>query len=270
MANLTGTMLTGYGIYDQANRLNNLGNDVVKNTQTLADQATAGTTFKPYTVTSNLGTTGVDQSGGINYNLTPELQQQYQRLLGQSSNLFGQVTQPMAQREQDVYNRIRATQMPEEQRAQLEMEGRLYNQGRDGISSSMYGGTPEQLAYHKAVQEAQNNASLMALQQARADQAQNANLGGMLQQSAFLPGAQMANLFNPSINTSNLQQTGQIAGQNLSSQLGLGGLEAQVNTEKLRSELMAQLYGTLGSAANNSNFDPLGDGWNWLKGQLGI
>ena len=270
MANLTGTMLSGYGVYDQADRLNALGNDVLSNTQTLADQAVSGTQFKPYTVTSNLGHASVDDSGGIAYGLNPEQLAQQNQLSRGASSLFGQALQPQAGREQDIYKRIRATQMPEENRAGLSMDNRLTGQGRSGIRSAAYGGTPEQLAYNKAIQESQNNASLMAIQQAQAEQRQQAELGGMFQQGSYLPSATLANLFSPSVNTSNIQQNAQIQGQNFASQLGLGGIQSQVNAEMLRSQLMSQLYGDLGQSANNSNFDPLGDAWDWAKGKIGL
>jgi len=113
----------------------------------------------------------------------------------------------------------------------------------------------------------------MAMQQAQAEQMQQGRLGGMFQEASFLPNSQMANLFNPSINTAQLQQQGQLAGQDNAAQLQLGGLQSQINAEKVRAELLANLFGTLGSSANNSSFDPVGDIggglWDWLKGAAG-
>jgi len=105
-----------------------------------------------------------------------------QQLLAQgASNLGGQFMQQAGQstgaRETDVYNRMRAMQAPEEQRQQLALEERLYNQGRSGVQTNMYGGTPEQFALSKAQAEAQNQSSLMAIQQAQAEQAQQAGFG---------------------------------------------------------------------------------------------
>jgi hypothetical protein len=73
------------------------------------------------------------------------------------------------QRQGDIYESIRATQLPEEQRQNLALEERLLGQGRLGISTDAYGGTPEQLAMAKAQAEASNTASLMARQQAMAE-----------------------------------------------------------------------------------------------------
>ena len=76
------------------------------------------------------------------------------------------------QRQADIYESIRATQLPEEQRQNLALEERLLGQGRLGISTDAYGGTPEQLAMAKAQAEAGNTASLMARQQSMAEQQQ--------------------------------------------------------------------------------------------------
>ena len=105
-----------------------------------------------------------------------------QQLLAQGASdlggmFMGQTGQGVGARETDVYNRMRAMQAPEEQRQQLALEERLYNQGRGGVQTNMYGGTPEQFALSKAQAEAQNQASLMAMQQAQAEQAQQASIG---------------------------------------------------------------------------------------------
>jgi len=105
-----------------------------------------------------------------------------QQLLAQGASdlggmFMGQLAQPMAGRETDVYNRLRAMQAPEEERQRLALEERLFNQGRLGVQTNMYGGTQEQFALSKAQAEAQNQASLMAMQQAQAEQQQQAALG---------------------------------------------------------------------------------------------
>lgn len=105
---------------------------------------------------------------------------------GQPSDLqglrsqYGQLAQQAGQglmmspedRQADIYSSIRATQRPEEERQRLALEERLLSQGRLGISTDAYGGTPEQLAMAKAQAEAGNTASLMARQQSMAEQQQ--------------------------------------------------------------------------------------------------
>jgi len=83
----------------------------------------------------------------------------------------------LSAREQDVYNRIRATQLGEEERQRLALEERMFAQGRGGVQTAMYGGTPEQLALAKAQESAQNQAALAAIQQAQLEQRQAADIG---------------------------------------------------------------------------------------------
>jgi hypothetical protein len=75
-----------------------------------------------------------------------------------------------AAREEQVYGQLRALQSPEEERQRLALEQRLAAQGRSGVRTAQFGGTPEQLARAKAQAEAQNQASLMAMQQSGAEQ----------------------------------------------------------------------------------------------------
>ena len=96
---------------------------------------------------------------------------------GAGQNFMSGLGQSTAGREADIYNRIRATQSPEEERQRMALEERLFNQGRSGVSTNMYGGTPEQLAMAKAEGESRNQAYLAAMQQAQQEQAQQATLG---------------------------------------------------------------------------------------------
>ena len=152
-----------------------------------------------------------------------KLRQQYGGLAGQAAQ---GLLDPMATREADVYERIRATQRPEEERQRLALEERLAQQGRLGVRTSMFGGTPEQLALSKAQEEAQNRASLAAIQQSQAERQQALGtaqtLGGMFGQQAQLGSALQA------------QQAGlgaQYAG--LGSQLAMLDLAAQQAQQQL-------------------------------------
>lgn len=268
--NWTSGLLSGYGLYDQLDRLSNISDKAVEGTNQLADQAMSQTQFKPFTVTSGLGTSRTDANGNLNYELNPYLQAASNDYFGQANSLFSSITQPTGVREQDIYDRIRATQMPEEQRAQDMMDARLTAQGRSGIRSAAYGGTPEQLAYHKAVQEAQDNASLMALQQAMAERNQNAQLGGMLQNAAFTPYAQSQNLFNQGLQTQQLKQAADMAGANYLSQLGLGGLQTSLNADVARGNLIGNAINSASSAIGSTDFDPIGGLFEKILKGMGI
>ena len=85
-----------------------------------------------------------------------------------------------ALREQAIFERIRAAQTPEEERQRLALEERLASQGRLGVATNLYGGTPEQLALAKAQSEAQNTAMIQAMQQAQAERELAGRLGAQL------------------------------------------------------------------------------------------
>ena len=98
------------------------------------------------------------------------LRSQYAGLAGAAGQ--GLLTSP-EQRQADIYESIRATQTPEEERQRLATEERLLSQGRLGLSSAAYGGaSPELLAQETARQEAMARAGLSARQQALAEQQQ--------------------------------------------------------------------------------------------------
>lgn len=82
-----------------------------------------------------------------------------------------------AAREQAIFQRIRASQTLEEERQRLALEERLQSQGRLGVATNLYGGTPEQLALAKAQAEASNTAMIQAMGQAQAERQMAGQLG---------------------------------------------------------------------------------------------
>jgi len=97
--------------------------------------------------------------------------------LAASGGFLSEAGMSPAAREQAIYQRMRAAQTPEEQRQRLALEERLLSQGRLGVSTNLYGGTPEQLALAKAQAEAQNTAMIQAMQQAQAERQMAGQLG---------------------------------------------------------------------------------------------
>ena len=116
--------------------------------------------FQPYTVTSATGGQfgmAIDpNTGQMQYNLqlSPEEQQLYQDQLSRAGMFFEQAAMPTAAREEQVYGRIRDAMTAEEERQRLDLEQRLAAQGRLGVTTGMFGGTPEALALAKGQAEA--------------------------------------------------------------------------------------------------------------------
>jgi hypothetical protein len=129
-------------------------------------------------------------------------------LMGQSQNLFGQVGQDPAAQQAAIYEQIRATQMPEEERQRLAMQENLFASGRGGLQTAQYGGSPEQFAYEKARQEAMANASLAARQQAMAEQQQALEGATGLLGAGYQPQQQAIRLGNQAAMTKGIEILG--------------------------------------------------------------
>ena len=226
MGFLSDALKAGGAIYGMDQNIQNV-EQIGENSLASARQYGAGfqedTAFKPFTVTSGLGSSAVNAQGGVTSTLGQEqaniqnlLQSQGQQFLGagslqdfynqgvsqyglgstadRSGTLLGGLDQTLsglglgrsnqreqdlisilqggggAGREQDIFNQLQAVQQPSQERDRLAMEQRLFNQGRGGVQTAMYGGTPEQFALSKAQEEARLGASVQARQLANQEQ----------------------------------------------------------------------------------------------------
>jgi hypothetical protein len=216
----------------------------------LADKLSGMFEFQPYTVTSatggQFGMTQDPETGQMSYNLqtSPEEQAFQQQAMTDAEAYFTQARAPIAQREQDVYNRMLTAMSPEQERQRLEMEQRMASQGRLGVSTAQYGGTPEQLAMAKAQSEAQNQAMLNAMQFAGQEQQRQSQLGTGMLAAGYVPQAQLLNALQPGMTTAERQR------QALSQQAGAyGETYASGLQALLQSGLgQAELGGSLGSS----------------------
>jgi hypothetical protein len=232
-------------------RLGTLGERAYTSSGDIADAGLTQTQFQPFTVTSTTGGMfGYDpQTGAVNMNVSPEEQALQQSLFGGAQGFFNQAQVPTGQREQDVYKRIRATQQPEEQRQALALEERLANQGRLGVRSNLFGGTPEQLAMSQAQTQAQNQAMLMAMQQAQQEQMQQAQLGQSFMGASYMPQTQLLAAQQASQLFPQLQQRGQLAGAGLFGEASMGGIEALLGSGVGQTNLMGTVASGLLSGA---------------------
>tara|TARA_R100001460_G_scaffold45_5_gene214 strand:- start:6042 stop:6941 length:900 start_codon:yes stop_codon:yes gene_type:complete len=236
----------------------------IPGTLEMAQQALELSKFKPFTVTSATGgrfgvtpevdpTTGAITGVGADLAVSPEEQALQAGLMGGAEQFFGQAMTPTAQREQEVFDRIRATQVAEEERQRLALEERLFNQGRLGVRTSMFGGSPEQFALAQAQEEARNRASLLAIQQAQAEQAQQSTLGTQMLGASYVPQAQLLNVQQASQLFPQLQQQAQLFGAGEFGETQISGLQARLIAEQAR----ANLLGNLGSGILGGLFSPV-------------
>jgi len=166
-----------------------------------------------------------------------------------AQTLLGNVVQDRSAREQEIFDRIRATQEAEEERNRLALEERLFNQGRLGVRTSMFGGTSEQLALAQAQEEARNRASLAAIQQAQTEQAQDARLGTQLLGAAYLPEAQLQNTFRNALTAAEINRQANQFGTGLFAESSIAGLDALLGSGIGQAELMGRIGTSLLSGA---------------------
>jgi hypothetical protein len=221
----------------------------------LADKLSGMLEFQPYTVTSatggQFGMSQDPETGQMSYNLatSPEEQAFQQQAMKDAEMYFGQARTPIAQREQQVYDRMLTAMSPEQERQRLALEQRMASQGRLGVSTAQFGGTPEQLAMAKAQSEAQNQAMLNAMQFAGQEQQRQSQLGTGMLAAGYVPQAQLLNALQPGMTTAERQR------QALSEQAGAygetytTGLEALLQSALAQANIAGGVGGQLGSAA---------------------
>lgn len=191
----------------------------------------------------------------------------------------------LAATEQSAFDRMQAMRAPANERAQLALNQNLFNQGRMGLQTAQFGGSPEQLALSKAMQEQQSadavaamglarqdaqmlanqraqgigmarddqslrsQQSLAAMQQLAAEKELGANIGGQMIQQSYAPQGMLLQSAQPSLNIADMATT---AGRQLG-QYGLGmgqtaldyDMQAKGGAVNLRNQTMKGLFDLL-------------------------
>jgi len=267
---IVGGLLTGeaYG------RLSDIGREARTGAEELAARQLEMSQFKPFTVTTATGAgfgSMMTPEGTLQTTMTlsPEEQALQQQLLSGAGGFFGQATQPTAAREQEIFRRMRTAMSPEEQRQRQELEQRLAAQGRLGTRTSQFGGTPEALTLAKAQEEARNQAMISAMQQAQAEQMQQAALGQQFLGAGYIPQQQLIAGIQPGVGQQQLEQQTRQFGAGMFGEATMSGLEAQLIAEQARANLLGGVGANLLSGAMTPQRSGAADALNILKG-LGI
>jgi hypothetical protein len=214
----------------------------------LGNELNTGSQFKGYGVTSALGNTNIGADGSVNMNVGPDPQALNSMLgaYGAADNMMAQSQLDPAARQQQIYNQAMAVQNPQLDRMQAQQQAREYAMGRGGVRGSLYGGTAEDAAM------ASNQSYLMAQQQALAEQSQQAqmatNYGQLANQynaQTYMPMQQQMQLMQLAGLDADRAQTGQLTGQGYLGQMGLGGVQTEVNAYKTASELRGNVIDSI-------------------------
>ena len=268
--------------------------------------------FKPFAITTPTGSTASLSATGMTSALSPEekaLQDSLQGFGGSAFNflgdptarqaeqesLIGMLTQDRGQRserEEELFNRFNSVLAPSRERDRLALEERLYGQGRTGVRTGLYGGTPEQLAMEKAIAEQQAGLSVSAIEQARQEQALQSeqtlaglgearnrmqtlgDLGFKGLEASYYPQKNLFDALDPQLEASRLASALQSTGLTTGAGLAESTLESQLNYNVLANALrQKQFQGFFDllkgqqAGSQTSTTNTLNSGWNEMFAQ---
>ena len=240
-----GRSLAGLGLLTGAyNRLGGIGERGLGLGQRLAEQQMQQAAFRPYTVTSATGGQFMaGPEGQYTLTLSPEEQAFQQQMFGGAGDFFRQAAVDPSVREEQLYGQISEALAPEQRAQQLGLEERLAAQGRLGVRTAEFGGTPEALAMQKAQAQQLSQARLGAAQQARQEQMGLAQLGQQYLGAGYIPQAQLLGALTPGQTAAAQAQQAQLYGTGLFGEATASGIDALLGSALGQANLM----GTVGA-----------------------
>jgi hypothetical protein len=199
-----------------------------------------------------------------------------QQMFGGAQTALQEALGPTATREQEIFDRAMAMQAPALDRAQAAQQAREFAMGRGGVRGSQFGGTAEDAAMARARTEASNTAAFQAMGQAQQEamnRAQMGNIAGQLglqgYQQSFLPIQNQLMALQEGARAADMAQTGQLTGLGYEAQLGLGGLQSQINADLAAAQMYANLVGA-GATALGGISGSGGSIWDDLRQAFGL
>jgi hypothetical protein len=228
----------------QIDYLRGLGPQLAEQATQIGQTAAERAQFTPFTVTTGTGSTAVGPGGGLTQTLGQTPAEIQQGLLLQALTTSQQAT-PTAQ---SLFEQMQALQAPEIERRRQQLATQQFGQGRTGVQTAAYGGTPEALAFEKALQEQQSQNMLTALTQAPALAGQQIqNIGGLLG-AAYTPETQALAALTPAAQFANIAQSAGLGEAESLYKGGIAGLEAQAGAGTAVSSLEANRVRALADA----------------------
>lgn len=260
-----GDAISGYfGNRALSKDMKKLGDDILGKGKEIGDASVEASRFQPFSVTSSLGGADVDAQGGYNLNLSEDQQALQDRLFGMAGGFMDELGGDPLERQKALYEQIRAIQSPEEQRQRQALEERLLGQGRLGVMTDLYGGTPEQFAQSLAQGQARNEAFFNAYGQSQDDRQQAYGLASGLMGLGYKPQQELSSLIQTATPLVGFSQSGRESGAELKSEAELAALQAYFESQGLGNAIAGQgggksgLFSTLGGAAGTALGGPVG------------
>ena len=217
---------------------------VAPKVEALKKEAAGAAAFTPFSVKTGTGTTTIGPGGELQQTLAAAPEAIQKGLLGQAQAMTGAA--PVTA--QSLFQQMQQAQAPEIQRQQQQLAQQLQAQGRGGVQTAMYGGTPEQLAMQKAIQEQQSQNLLSAMQLAPTMQGQQLQNIQAALSGAFTPQAQQLATLTPALQASQIAQSAGLGESEALQKIGMTGLETETAAMKQMSDLEAARVNALADA----------------------
>lgn len=264
-------LLQGAGFYDLYSSLGDQRKDLRGDISALTSDVTEATKFKPWTVTSGTGSVKGGPKG-LTYSLDPVQEALAGQLTGAAGSLFEQGAMDPRAREQEVYQRMQDAMAPQRERQKADLNQSLWGTGRGGMKTSLFGGSPEQLAYEKAVQEQDTAMLIDAMNFNQQEQDSLFTRGNTALEGSFKPGEDLRAFSKQGIDQKQLQGNLQAQMGGLMAQLGLGGLSTDANLLNIQQQALSDLWSTAAQTGGgwvDEGLGSLGGLWDLVRGGSG-
>ena len=250
-----------------------MGKEAYKLSTQLGKDVVSESKFKPFTLSSNLGSFKGTRDANGNLNTEMSLSDVLQGGQDDTFTAMGSLLEDVmftdqGTRENDVFSKLETMMQPDRDRDRLGLEQRLFNQGRSGVSTSAYGGTPEQLAMQKAIEEQRSGNAVSAMGIAN-DERQN-DFGNLttLGALAMQPQEQMNMQAKIAAQIAGDENVAARQGATDMAALGRTGIQAKIggaqNASNLKQAQMQSLIDSIGGTAKNA--DGSGGSAGFLEG----
>lgn len=251
---------------EQIDYLKGLGTELAGQATQIGQTAAEEARFTPFTVTTGTATTQVGPGGQLTQQLaeTPADIQ---------TGLMSQALQAVPTTQvspQQLFAQLSEMRSPQQERERIALENRLRAQGRLGVQTGMFGGTPEYFALEKAIQEQRSADALTALTQAGALTGQNIQNVAGLMSAAYAPETQALAALTPAAQFSNIAQSAGLGASEALYKGGIAGLEsraaagtaaATLEGQRIRglADALSAFFGAEATAGQTSPYQALLD-----------
>lgn len=266
VANALSGLTSAAASYEEMQRARDIAGVTEQTALDFAERAKQSAAFQPFTVTSTpaLGGLSVGAQGDITLSPSAQVQGISETALGGVQDVLGGLLQGTDARTQDIYSRLQQARAPEQARQQAQLQQQMFNQGRIGLGSALYGGgSPEEFARQQALMEQQSKDYLSAMQGAQTEQSAQSNLLNTLMGTAYTPQTQMQGLLQATTPIQQVVGSGKLAGAEALKAAISPVIQAKVGAEQTASDIYQEylrgLSGMLAPAASAGGTASLGD-----------